>query len=137
MRWIGPQKPPDPAWRKLLIPGIAALIAFGIFGAFLLSIARRPQPPRPQSIVYVVEGGARAVDLTFKTSYATEYERITALPWQSEPQRLYPGDYAVVTAAKVGGDGTVTCRVLRDGGEWSTETCDAPNCVATCGGPLP
>lgn len=92
---------------------------------------------RESTITYEVSGDATSVDVDYSTygdSVTSNKETVTTLPWSKEVNTtgFMKGGSLLVMADEVGG--TVTCRVLIDGTEATTNTASGPHAVATCTG---
>lgn len=92
---------------------------------------------RESTITYEVTGDAASVDVDYSTygdSISSNQETVTTLPWSKETKTtgLLKGGSLVVMADEAGG--TVTCRVLIDGEEATSNTATGSFAVATCTG---
>lgn len=92
---------------------------------------------RESTITYEVSGDAASVDIDYSTygdSVTSNQETATTLPWSKEVKTkgYVKGGSLMVMADEVGG--TVTCRVLVDGEETTTNTATGSFAIATCTG---
>jgi hypothetical protein len=93
---------------------------------------------KESTITYEVTGDVASVDVDYSTygdaGVTSSQENVTTLPWTKDMKTkgFVKGGSLLVMADEVGG--TVTCRVLIDGKEATTNTATGSFAVATCTG---